>query len=87
LLFSHFGVIFSGMRTLTIKLNSEQDAWLKKQARSARRSKGAVIRELISRQQVAGAQGSLGADLDDLCGSVSGSRDLSTRAFKGYGRR
>jgi predicted transcriptional regulator len=38
------------MHTLTIKLEREQHAWLQSQAKALRRSKGAIIRELISQQ-------------------------------------
>lgn len=74
------------MHTLTIKLESEQDAWLRRQSKALRRSKGAIIRELISRQQV-NKNGSLGQALADLRGCLEGSKDLSTRPLKGYGRR
>jgi predicted transcriptional regulator len=74
------------MTTLTIKLELEQQAWLDRQARTLKRSKGGIIRDLIKRQQVR-PEGSLGEALADLCGSVSGSPDLSTRPLKGYGRR
>ena len=73
------------MRTLTIKLKPEQDAWLQKQARALKRSKGGIIRELIAQQQ-AGENGSLGDALADLRGCLRGSKDLSTRSLKGYGR-
>ena len=75
------------MRTLTIKLKPEQDAWLAKQSRTLKRSKGAVIRDLLSQQQAQNGRGSVGQALADLCGCVDGSRDLSTRSLKGYGRR
>jgi len=74
------------VRTLTIKLKPDQNAWLQKQARLAKRSKGAILRELISRHQAAATQGSLAEQLADLCGCLEGSRDLSTRSLKGYGR-
>ena len=74
------------MTALTIKLEREQEAWLEQQAKVLRRSKGGIIRDLIKRQQVR-PEGSLGAALADLCGCVSGSKDLSTRPLKGYGRR
>lgn len=73
------------MTTLTIKLEREQEAWLDQQAKALRRSKGGIIRDLIKQQQVR-PQGSLGEALADLCGCVSGSKDLSTRPLKGYGR-
>jgi hypothetical protein len=70
------------MTTLTIKLAPQQEAWLKQQARTLKRSKGAVIRDLIAYEQVR-PNGSLGQTLADLCGCVSGSKDLSTRPLKG----
>ncbi len=74
------------MTTLTIKLEREQEAWLEQQAKTLKRSKGGIIRDLIKRQQVR-PEGSLGEALADLCGCLSGSKDLSTRPLKGYGRR
>jgi predicted transcriptional regulator len=74
------------MTTLTIKLEPEQQAWLDRQAKALKRSKCGIIRDLIQRQQVR-PEGSLGQALADLCGSVAGSPDLSTRPLKGYGRR
>jgi len=74
------------MTTLTIKIEPEQQAWLDRQAKALKRSKGGIIRDLIQRQQVR-PEGSLGEALADLRGAVSGSSDLSTRPLKGYGRR
>ena len=74
------------MTTLTIKLEREQEAWLEQQAKVLKRSKGGIIRDLIQRQRVRPG-GSLGQALADLCGCLSGSKDLSTRPLKGYGRR
>ena len=73
------------MQTLTIKLEPDQQAWLEKQARSLKRSKGAVIRDLIKQHQLDNG-GSLGEALADLRGCLEGSKDLSTRRLKGYGR-
>lgn len=74
------------MRTLTIKLKPGQDAWLKQQAAALKRSKGGIVRDLIEHRQ-AGQNGSLGQALSDLRGCLRGSKDLSTRPLKGYGRR
>jgi predicted transcriptional regulator len=74
------------MRTLTIKLDPEQDAWLEQQASALKRSKGGIIRDLIDQQQ-ARKNGSVGQALADLRGCLKGSKDLSTRDLKGYGRR
>ena len=73
------------MQTLTIKLEPEQDAWLERQARALKRSKGGIIRDLIHQQQ-AGKNSSVGQALADLRGCLKGSKDLSTRRLKGYGR-
>lgn len=81
-----FGYYLRHMHTLTIKLESAQEAWLRRQSKALKRSKGAIIRELISQQQ-AGMNGSLGQALADLRGCLKGSKDLSTRPLKGYGRR
>jgi hypothetical protein len=73
------------MKSLTVKLEPDQDAWLEQQARQSRRSKGGIIRELIAERQLTKG-GSVGHQLRDLCGSLKGSKDLSTRPLKGYGR-
>jgi hypothetical protein len=74
------------MHTLTIKLRPEQDAWLEKQAKAMKRSKGGIVRDVIDQRQAA-RSGSLGQTLSDLRGCLQGSKDLSTRPLKGYGRR
>ncbi len=74
------------MRSLTIKLEPAQDAWLTQHARALKRSKGDLIRDLIHQRQ-ARPDGSLGQALADLRGCLSGSKDLSTRSLKGYGLR
>ena len=74
------------MRTLTVKLEPEQGAWLERQARSLKRSKGGIIRELIAEKQTR-KNGSIGQALADLKGCLKGSKNLSTRPLKGYGRR
>ena len=80
------GYHLGAMRTLKIKLEREQEAWLEQRARLLKRSKGGIIRDLIQRQQVR-PEGSVGEALADLCGCLRGSKDLSTRPLKGYGRR
>jgi hypothetical protein len=80
------GVTDIGVKTLTIKLESGQDAWLQAQAQSLRRSKGSILRDLITERQRGAGKGSLGHTLRDLCGTVEGPQDLSTRSTKGYGR-
>ena len=79
------GVTCRCMRSLTIKLEPEQDAWLEQQSHALKRSKGDLVRELISERQTT-QEGSLGQALADLCGCLEGKKDLSTRSLKGYGR-
>ena len=73
------------MSTLTIKLPPEQRVWLEKQARQLKRSKSQIIRDLIAERRSNGKE-TVGEALADLCGCLKGSRDLSTRSLKGYGR-
>jgi len=74
------------MRTLTINLEKQQHDWLQRQAKLSKHSRGAIIRELISKQQK-GKSSSLAQALSDLRGCLKGSKDLSARSLKGYGRR
>jgi len=74
------------VKSLTIKLDDGTYAWLDSQAKASKRSKGSLIRELLARR-TNGRQESLGEALADLCGSLNGPKDLSTRGLKGYGRR
>lgn len=74
------------MKTLTIKLEPHQDAWLEKQARALKRSKGSVVRDLIESWRSRAKNETVGHTLRDLCGVFKGPRDLSTRPLKGYGR-
>jgi predicted transcriptional regulator len=74
------------MTTITIKVGPEQAAWLERLAKTRRQSKSSIVRDLIRRQQVQ-TDGSLAESLADLHGCLNGSKDLSTRSFKGYGRR
>ena len=68
-----------GMRTLIVKLEPGQYAWLEKQAQKTRRSKAALVRELVEHRQAMSRQGSLAEELVDVWGCVNGSRDLNTR--------
>jgi len=83
---SQLCVTLLAVQTLTIKLEPEQEAWLQSQAKTLKRSKGSIIRDLIAQQQTR-KDGSLGQALADLRGCLKGSKDLSTRRLNGYGRR
>ena len=75
------------METVTLKLDRRHIEMLKERARASGRSQGAIVRDLI--EQHLGEKRkrlSLHDRARDLCGSVSGPRDLSTRRLTGYGR-
>jgi hypothetical protein len=74
------------METLTMKLEPKQKALLKERANALGRSQGAIIRGLIEEHLGKKQRPSLYEQAKDLCGSVRGSRDLSTKPLAGYGR-
>jgi len=74
------------METVTLKLDRRHVEMLKQRAKASGRSQGAIVRDLI--EQHLGEKRrrlSLHDRARDLCGSVSGPRDLSTRKLTGYG--
>ena len=80
------GCYHAGMNGLTIKLDAAQMDWLKRQARTRGCSQALIVRDLIEGQRGAKGKTSLHVRMRDLCGSLNGSPDLSTRRLKGYGR-
>jgi len=60
--------------------------WLKRQARTRGCSQALVVRDLIERARRAARKTLLQHRMRDLCGSLNGSPDLSTRKLAGYGR-
>ena len=74
------------MTGLTIKLGAEQLDWLKNRARTRGCSKAVIVRDLIDQQRTGKAAKSLHDRMRDLCGTLNGSKDLSKRKLKGYGR-
>jgi hypothetical protein len=74
------------MNGITIKLESAQNDWLTRQAKSRHCSKALIVRDLIERQRSGKDGPSLHKRMQDLCGSLKGSKDLSVRKLKGYGR-
>jgi hypothetical protein len=74
------------VKTVTLKLKPEQVQWLDQLAQGHNLSRGAVIRDLIEQRRTKGAPRSLHEQAKDLCGTLQGPKDLSTRALKGYGR-
>jgi predicted DNA-binding protein len=73
------------METITLKLERKHIALLKGRAKVLGRSKAAVVRELIE-QHLSSKRPSLYEQAKDLCGSVRGPKDLSTRPLTGYSR-
>ena len=73
------------VENVTMKLDRRHIEKLKHRARATGRSQGAIVRDLIDRHLDEPVP-SLHDRAKDLCGSVSGSRDLSTRPLHGYGR-
>ena len=73
------------METVTLKLDRRQIQKLDRQSKVSGRSRAAVVRDLIERHLQDGSA-SLHERAKDLCGSVNGVRNLSTRRLAGYGR-
>jgi plasmid stability protein len=73
------------MDTVTLKLDRRHVQKLKDRAAATGRSQAAVVRELIDRHLVE-ERPSLHEQAKDLCGTVDGGRNTSTRRLDGYGR-
>ena len=73
------------METVTLKLDRQHVQKLRERSKATGRSQAAVVRELID-QHLGGTRPSLHDQTRDLCGSVAGAKDTSTRTLKGYGR-
>jgi hypothetical protein len=74
------------METVTFKMDSKHVALLRQRAKTLGRSQGAIVRELIEEHLGRKKRPSLYERAKDLCGSVRGPKDLSTRPLTGYGR-
>jgi hypothetical protein len=70
------------METVTVKLDRRHIQRLKDRAEETGRSQAAVVRDLIDRH-LGRKKPSLHDQAKDLCGSVSGARDTSSRKLKG----
>ena len=79
-------VTLSVVNGITIKLEAAQISWLSSEAKARRCSKALIVRDLIERQRMRTGRQSLHERMQDLCGTLKGSKDLSTRKLKGYGR-
>jgi hypothetical protein len=74
------------METITLKMERRQIELLKNRARARGCSQAAVVRDLIEQHLGNRKRPSLHELAKDLCGSVSGPPELSTRKLNGYGR-
>jgi hypothetical protein len=74
------------MNGITIKLEPAQITWLSDEAKAKRCSKALIVRDLIERQRARTGRQTLHDRMQDTCGTLKGSKDLSTRKLKGYGR-
>jgi len=73
------------METVTLKLERRHIQRLKRHAQTTGRSQAAVVRDLIDRH-LGNDRSSLHDQARDLCGSLGGRKDTSTRKLTGYGR-
>jgi len=74
------------METVTLKMERKHIELLKERAKTLGRSQGAVVRHLIEEHLSQKKRPSLYDQTKDLCGSLRGPKDLSTRPLTGYGR-
>ena len=74
------------METVTLKMERKHIALLKERAKALGRSRAAVVRDLIDEHLAQKKRPSLHDLAKDLCGSLRGPKDLSTRPLTGYGR-
>ncbi|HKI68736.1 MAG TPA: hypothetical protein VKA67_04050 [Verrucomicrobiae bacterium] len=73
------------METVTLKMDRKHVAFLKERSKVLGRSQGSIVRDLIDEQLAETKRPSLHDLARDLCGSVRGPKDLSTRPLTGYG--
>ena len=76
------------MTTVSVKLPTPLAAWLNQRARELRRSKSALVRQALEQQRRQPGKGTCLELMADLCGSISGQRDLSTnpKHLAGFGQ-
>ena len=74
------------METVALKMDRKQITLLRERAKALGRSQAAIVRDLIEEHLGSKEKLSLYERAKDLCGSMRGSKDLSTRPLRGYGR-
>jgi|HubBroStandDraft_1064217.scaffolds.fasta_scaffold1172520_2 hypothetical protein len=78
---------YPSMQTVTLKMGTKHIALLRERAKALGRSRAAVVRDLIEQHLAPKKRPSLYQRAKDLCGSVRGPKDLSTRPLTGYRRK
>lgn len=79
-------IILCSMETVTLKLERRHIKLLKDYAKALGRSQAAVIRDLIDQHLECKTRVSLHEQAKSLCGSVRGTKDLSTRRLTNCSR-
>jgi hypothetical protein len=74
------------MEIVTLKMDRKYIALLREQAKALGRSQAAIVGDLIKQHLAPKKRRSLYERAKDLCGSIRGPKDLSTRPLAGYGR-
>ncbi len=76
------------MKTLTVKLPEPLASWLSRRAKELRRPQSELVRDALERARSGTGAASCHDLMMDVCGSVSGPRDLSTNAkyLDGFGK-
>ena len=75
------------MKTITVKLPESLAAWLSRRAKELGRPQSQIVREALERAQVGKDLVSCHDLMADVCGSISGPKDLSTnpKHLSGFG--
>ena len=74
------------METVALKMDRRHVQLLRQHAQARGASQAAIVRELIDRHLAGKARASLHDQANDLCGTLNGPKNLSSRKLKGYGR-
>jgi metal-responsive CopG/Arc/MetJ family transcriptional regulator len=75
------------MKTITVKLPEALAAWLTRRAGELGRPQSEVVRDALQRARDGAAPASCHDLMNDVCGTVTGPRDLSThpKHMRGFG--
>lgn len=79
------------MKTLSVKIPAPLAKWLADEAKRLRRSRSEIVREALDERRNGHARpkrASMAEAMDDLRGTISGARDLSTnpKYFADFGK-